>query len=173
MIQFQRAQIKEKEMYERYLWENETHGCEYSFANLFMWGEQSIAELNSQVTTFAEFYQEKAYHYPLGKGQRTEMIDAIIADAKEHGHECILYGLLESDKQELEELYPNRFSFEANRDMFDYVYNIDDLAELKGRSYQSKRNHIHRFQKEFPNYRVQEIDASKLETRRLLPQRYC
>lgn len=44
----------------------------------------------------------------------------------------------------LKSLYPD-VSAVADRDGFDYVYNSSDLAELKGKRYHSKRNHLNRF----------------------------
>ena len=36
-----------------------------------------------------------------------------------------------------------------DRDYFDYVYQRQDLAELKGKHYQPKRNHVNKFKREY------------------------
>ena len=45
----------------------------------------------------------------------------------------------------MQEYYKDTISVEANRDSFDYIYNTQDLIELKGKRYHGKRNHIKRF----------------------------
>ncbi len=38
-----------------------------------------------------------------------------------------------------------RFSFKEDRDLYEYLYNVQDLIELKGKKYHSKRNFINTF----------------------------
>lgn len=45
------------------------------------------------------------------------------------------------------ELYGDKYDFFEKRDAFDYIYNRNDLAELSGKKYHSKRNHISSFSK--------------------------
>lgn len=49
----------------------------------------------------------------------------------------------------------------ANRDLFDYVYLSSDLAELGGRKYHQKRNHISAFTSAYP-YKFELIDSKNL-----------
>ena len=44
-------------------------------------------------------------------------------------------------KDEIEKLMPGKFCFSSNRDYVDYIYLRTDLAELKGKKFQPKRNH--------------------------------
>ena len=46
--------------------------------------------------------------------------------------------------EEIRRLYPDAVA-SYNRDGSDYVYLAEDLAELKGKKYHSKRNHLNRF----------------------------
>ena len=70
--------------------------------------------------------------------------------------------MLEEDRQELENWFPGQFLFRTSRDNFDYVYGIDDLADLRGRKFQKKRNHFNRFQAEHPDYRVAPLDGCNM-----------
>ncbi|MDR2771475.1 MAG: phosphatidylglycerol lysyltransferase domain-containing protein [Clostridiales Family XIII bacterium] len=45
----------------------------------------------------------------------------------------------------IKEAFPGRLSVEADRANFDYVYNTQDLIELKGRDYHAKKNHLNYF----------------------------
>ena len=57
-------------------------------------------------------------------------------------------------REELEQLFPGKFLLCSNRDTFDYVYDINDLADLRGRKFQSKRNHFNRFCTAHPDHQA-------------------
>ena len=59
-------------------------------------------------------------------------------------------------------MWPGRFTEEEDRDGFDYLYDIDRLADLPGRRLQSKRNHINRFESICPDWSVEEIGPENL-----------
>jgi hypothetical protein len=99
----------------------------------------------------------------VGSGDKKAALDAVMADAHERDIPCRFTGLTERDIRLLEELYPGRFFFHCDRDSYDYVYAIDDLAELKGKKYQKKRNHVNRFRAAHPDCRVQPLSAENLE----------
>ena len=154
MIDFQRLNLSQKEKYEAVLFSCPPRGCEYSFANLVLWGRQEAAFLHGCVAFFAHFYGRSVYPYPIGNGDRRAVLEEILLDAKERGIPCRLTGLTETDRAELAEWFPDRFLIRSSRDGFDYVYAIDDLADLKGRKFQKKRNHVNRFRAEHPLYEV-------------------
>ena len=156
-IDFSPFALEDKKLYEEYLYNESERGCEFSFANMYLWGRQNFTVLNDHIVIFSQFGKYFVYPYPLGKGDKKAVIDAIIADAKEKGIDCRISGMSEAEKENLEELYPGMFSFSANEGSFDYVYSIDDLADLKGKKYHGKRNHLNRFYENYPNYTVQEI----------------
>ena len=58
----------------------------------------------------------------------------------------------------MEQLYPGKFCFYCDRDSYDYVYAVDDLADLKGRKFQKKRNHLNRFRQEHPEAEILPLD---------------
>ena len=102
----------------------------------------------------SHFYGKSAYPYPIGSGDKQAAIAEILRDAQERGIPCRLIGLTPDDKEELERLFPGTFYIKADRDSHDYVYDINDLADLRGRKFQSKRNHFNRFCAEHPQHNV-------------------
>ena len=145
MIDFRQIETVDKEKYEECLADSRERGCEASFANLYMWGRQKIAFLYGQALIFSQFNRRSVYPYPVGGGDKKAALDAIIADAAERGIPCRITGLNAEARETIEALYPDRFHFHCDRDSFDYVYDINDLADLKGKKYQKKRNHFNRF----------------------------
>ena len=162
MIDFQRLHLSQREAYEKILFSVPNRGCEYSFANQYLWGSQQAAFLDGCVTFFSHFSGRSVYPYPIGPGDRRAVIEKILEDAKQRGIPCRITNVLEADKQELESWFPGKFLFRSNRDSFDYLYDIQDLAELKGRKFQKKRNHVNRFRMEHPDYRVEPLDCKTM-----------
>ena len=162
MIPFHRARLEDKAAYESILMNCPERGCEYSFANLYLWGRQEIAFIEGCVAFFSHFFGRTVYPYPIGTGDKRAVLEAIIADARERGIPCRISGMTEADLAELEAWFPGRFSARADRDFFDYVYTIDALADLKGKKLQKKRNHFNRFRTNRPDYRVEPICCGNL-----------
>ena len=161
-IDFAPITLKDKALYESYPAHENEYGCEFSFANLYLWGQQRFAVLHSHIVLFSQFDRRTVYPYPLGNGDKKKVLDAIIADAKARGIQCRITGLGAAARQTVEALYPGKFRFHSDEGSFDYVYSIDDLAELKGKKYHGKRNHLKRFSEAFPNYTVQPIGADNI-----------
>lgn len=164
-INFAPIKTDDKDLYDSFYHSEECiigeseRGCEFSFANLYLWGRQNLAVIDNQIVLFSQFDRRSVYPYPVGNGNKKNALDAIIADSKERGIPCRITGLTPSARKTVEELYPDRFRFHSDEGSYDYVYDINDLADLPGKKYHSKRNHINRFKELFPNYKAQPIDA--------------
>ena len=157
MIDFKPFHLEDKALYDPYLFRCGQRGCEYSFANLYLWGRQQAALQNDRLLFFSQFNRRSVYLYPIGSGDLKTALDAIIHDAAARGIPCRLTGLLQEDCDTLQALYPGRFRFHFDRDSFDYIYDIHDLADLKGRKFQKKRNHLNKFRQANPDHRLVEI----------------
>lgn len=151
MIDFQHLKPEQKAQYDAVLFSCPPRGCEYSFANLSLWGQQDVAFVRGCVAFFSHFHDKILYPYPIGAGDRKAVLEEVLQDARERDIPCHLSGLTAEDCQDLERWFPGRFHLRPSRDDFDYVYAIDDLADLKGRKYQKKRNHTNRFRAEHPD----------------------
>lgn len=161
MIDFQRLDISRKAEYDRFL-RSCGKGCEYTFANLSIWGKQQGAFLENSLVLFSQFGRSSVYPFPVIRGDAKKVLDAIIADSAQRGIRCRITSLSSADKELLESLYPGRFRFFADRDGYDYVYSIDALADLKGKRLQKKRNHLNRFRSLHPDSRVVPMDIDNL-----------
>ena len=162
MIDFQPLALEQKERYEKYLHAGGERGCEYSFVNLYLWGRQKATVLGDNLVLFSQFNRKSVYLFPVGTGDKKPALDAIIEDAKKRGIPCRLVGLTQDDCALLESLYPGQLRYHFDRDSFDYVYDIDDLADLKGRKFQKKRNHLNRFREQNPGYWLEPITEENL-----------
>ena len=155
MLDFEKIDLSRKEEYRALLKTRADHGCEYALANLVMWGKQRVAFLDGFLVLFSQFNKSSVYPFPVGEGDVKPILDAILADARERGIVCRLTGMSAAESMLLEELYPGMFCFHPDRDGCDYVYRIEDLATLKGRKFQKKRNHLNRFWDNHPDCRME------------------
>lgn len=159
MIDFQALNLEDKPRFDAVLQNCGMRGCEYSFVNLYLWGRQKATFLYDHLVFFSQFNRKSVYLFPVGTGDLTPVVEAIIADAKERGIPCRFTGLTHDDCAKLEKLFPGQFRYHIDRDSFDYVYAIEDLAELRGRRFQKKRNHLNRFRADHPNAQLLPITA--------------
>lgn len=66
-----------------------------------------------------------------------------------------------TEGQDLSLLESENTIIKENRNAFQYLYNSSDLAELKGRKYHSKRNHISAFKKQY-EYTYEDLCESNI-----------
>ena len=168
MLDFQPLKPEQKAEYDAILKACEGRGCEYSFANLYLWGRQKAVFHGGNLAFFSQFNRKSVYLFPVGNGNLQETLDAIIHDAQVRGIPCRLTGLIEEDCERLEKLYPGRFRIHTDRNTFDYIYNIEELASLAGRKFQKKRNHLNKFRQNHPDCQTLPLSKDTLPLAREL-----
>ena len=172
MIDFQPLTLEDRGRFEAYLLDGTERGCEYSFANLYLWGRQRAAEVEGHMVLFSQFNRRSVYPYPVGTGDKTAVLKALMEDARQRGIPCRITGLNQADMALIEEIFPGQFRFHCDRDSYDYVYDIHDLADLKGRKYQKKRNHFNRFREANPHYSVEPLGPANVHEVQALTDRW-
>jgi len=172
MIHFHKLEPQDKARYAPYLKHGAHRGCSYGFTNLYLWGRQRVAIVHNHLALFSHFDGHSMYPFPMGEGDVKPVLDAIIADSHERGIPCRITGLTEKEKAILEQTYPGQFRYHCDRNSFDYVYDINDLADLKGRKFQQKRNHVNKFEAAHPDWEVRPLDESNLEECKALTDRW-
>lgn len=153
MNEFKPIEIKDKDLIDSYIITSNEQDCDLSFANLFTWHfqtESSYAIIqNSLVIRFSNSEKEHEYFLPLG----TDNLSPILEELKERTsltkENLYLRGVTPILQEKLEQYNPGHWEYLEDRDYFDYIYTRQDLAELKGKNYQPKRNHINKFRKNY------------------------
>ena len=172
MIQFERLSIENKAEFDALLRHGAHRGCAFSFVNLYIWGRQCAARVGDDLLLFSHFGGRTMYPFPVCPGDPRPAIEALMRDARERGIPLRLTGLNARDVEDLQSWYPDQFRFHCGRDGHEYVYAIEDLAELKGKKYQPKRNHINRFLAQYPDARVLPLSGETLPDARALADRW-
>lgn len=164
MLDFRKTEIEDGEWITKLLRATGKESYEYCFGNLFCWG----SAYGSKITRYkdflvsADFIDEPSYAFPMGSGNLKEVVEAIRNDASERGVTLSFFGLTQDDKRKLRELYDGEFVFSEDRDYFDYIYRQSDLANLEGKKYHGKRNHISAFEKD-GNWEYEEITEGNIQ----------
>lgn len=138
------------------------HGSEFSFVNLYLWGDQRVASVDGTPVFLSNFSGSLTYPWPVGCRDLPGTLELLRQDACERGIPLRLFGLLPEERDRLEALCPGRFRFHSVRDSADYVYETEQLAQLHGKKLQAKRNHCNRFEAAYPDYRVLPLTADQL-----------
>lgn len=164
MLEFKRFHPCDGELYGEYFPDGYDRGCEFSFANLYLWGKQNYRISEDSLLIMAQFGQRTVYPFPIGKGDKVRAVREIMRDADARGLVFRMSGISPEAKEMLEREFPSTFRFHTDDGSYDYVYAIDDLAELRGKKYHSKKNHVNRFIEEHEGYAVEEIGEDNLDS---------
>ncbi len=161
-IAFSPIEVSDRELFLPFLADGKVRGCEFTFVNLFAWGEQSYASLCGHIVLFSRFGDRTVYPFPIGTGDKKAVLDAVIEDARARGIRCRITGMREEDKDILASLYPGKFRYTFDEGSFDYVYDINDLADLPGKKYHVKRTHLNRFAEAYPAAKAEALCEENL-----------
>ncbi|NLL69744.1 MAG: DUF2156 domain-containing protein [Epulopiscium sp.] len=151
MINFKTIEIEDKKWIDPLLVASDLSGCHQNFGNLFAWSKvhkTRVAKINDYlVVKGGTEINKQGYFYPAGSGTIQPVIEEMIQDAADCGHDFILNGISPENMEALDILFPGQFSYEEVRDAFDYVYLLDKMVSLSGKKLHRKRNHINQFKK--------------------------
>ena len=165
MIPFRDPQLTDRPWVEELFAASGNRGCEYSFATLYLWSRaycQQIARVEDYALERLCGSMGHAYLFPAGRGPLEGVLAAVEADAAERGEPCRFVCMTEEQVRTLEALRPGAYRIQPDRDGWDYLYDIDRMADLPGKKLHGKRNHIHRFEDEHPDWTVEEITEDNL-----------
>lgn len=176
MIHFKKITMEDREWIEEKLRESDYRGCDYAFGNIYIWRKVSQIQIASVHGMFCmmskSFYnKETIYTYPAGRGDTKKVIEEMMQDAIDRGHEFYLRGIEEEDAKQLKEWFPDKFRIEETREESDYIYTVQNLTLLAGKKYHGKRNHIARFRDSLWHY--ENMDDSNIKACREMNAQWC
>lgn len=119
--------------------------CEFSIGTIFSWKtlqKTHFAIIDNQLILRLCLDGMMTYTFPIGEQVTDYAIKAIETDASLFKQPVRIQG----DYSRLQFFFDANYSIMQYRDFYNYIYLRSDLANLKGGTYQSKRNHINRFQ---------------------------
>ena len=160
MLSFKPINYADKDIIQHFTLNSTRRNCDLLFANLCSWFfvyQTQFAVMNDYL--LLRFYsgEHLAYMLPVGNGDLCPVLEAMLADSESLGAPLRLQGVCKNMRVDLERAMPDKFIFTEDRNFFDYIYVREDLATLKGKKYQSKRNHVNKFKRTYPDYEYKEL----------------
>lgn len=164
MIEFHEPTLADRAWMQPILYGANRPGADYTFNNMYFWSEYygRVGLAAGLLTQHKRYRGFDSYIYPAGGGDLRAALEEIFLDAHTRGGKLRLRGLTADTRAQLESFYPGRFRFTSYRDAFDYIYTVEELAELHGKKLQAKRNHCNRFCAEYPNWYTQPLGPDNL-----------
>lgn len=158
MFNFREIELSDKVWIDELLSKSDFMGCEYSFANNVAWRRLN----DSVISRYNDFYlistsdDDNIYlTYPAGEGDILDFIVLFNNFCKNNGKKFVLSSVSSENLEFLKGNFNDKIEeIKSNPDYYDYIYNADDLINLRGKKYHSKRNHISNFKKQPWEYKV-------------------
>jgi hypothetical protein len=168
--------LSAKSIMNEYLTSLNVDVSDYTFATNYIWLSTATGFYSIVNNTFCLFILNSGELSmllpPLGNKEHTydamiECFDIMNSHNSNKNYSKIEYvheNLLEGFVDYLEEgtlIYEMLKDFLIEKKLVDYVYESEDLINLKGDAYKSKRNEINRFKKVYENHRLEILDIDK------------
>ena len=152
-LEFRYPQLDDKFTFQKIMSINNDINSESAFGTSYIWSDVYNLKICIKDDIIFKMVSDgfKGYEFPKGTRNFDKLKEAVLLlkrDSEERGVKEFKFSeLLESEVDILEKIFPSKFSYVSNRDEFEYIYDISDLANLSGKKYHSKRNHISKFDK--------------------------
>lgn len=144
------------------------------FGNIYLWQNAYQVRICKHQGFLLRSYglaENIHYAFPVGTGDLRGAIQVLL-DLHHTDEAFSFVGLSPTAAQKLDELMPSQFEFNETRDIADYIYLVDDLANLPGKKYHSKRNHISRFKRTY-NLQYEDITDANVDDCYALLDEWC
>ena len=171
MLKFKKTEIGDIEVFKKYIGFSGELSCESAFVNLLIWQSaynNMWAEEDGQLIIKSGKGEDSSYRLPFGN----DFLKGINLIREYSGEEYPDFWVQEGKR--LDNFKANlgdKYVFEENRDAFDYIYLREDLANLSGKKYHGKRNHISAFSKKH-DWSFKPITAENTEDVKLCAEKW-
>lgn len=131
------------------------NSCQHSFVNMITLDEKygtKICEENGFLYVLRENLGDentRVYLFPFGSGDKRKTVENIFEDARSHNAAVRFQTITEEKCSFLENEFPNMFDMEEVRDYAEYLHLSDNLANLPGKAFASKRYDANLFRRTY------------------------
>ena len=150
--------------------------CDYTPANIFLWSNiynTEIAFLDRDLYIKYINNGDTFFGFPFVKKSIKEGIENLKEYCAEKNIEFKM-GIIEPEMFEIiDNLYPDEYTITYNRDSSDYVYDIQSMANLAGKKYHGKKNHINKFKKIYSDWTYEKITDENINECYEMLKQWC
>lgn len=151
-MNFKKPALEDKEQIQHYLKQVKLYGCEFTFANFYLWSSYYKTEfaIVEDALLFRSGLDEQnragvSFSRPVTGGDIRPALEWVLAYCDAEKIPFSMYNITPDLQEQIERQFPDAFEFTPDRDSFDYIYRSSDLINLTGKKYHGKRNHINNF----------------------------
>ena len=161
MITFREIELSDAQTCKDYFKSSGSISCDYTFGNLYAWKDVFDYKIAfAQDFMFVRLGKENfSYFMPIGNG---DIIKAVELLKEQEKGELSIYGASVDDLERLKNAGVETRSATLYRDASDYIYRAEDLINLVGKKYHSKRNFISRFKSSY-NWSYEPLCVENIE----------
>jgi len=135
-------------------------GCEYNFANLFLYRDFFETKVSYFEGGAVIWYSSTdKFLFPVGYSDVGRVLDELIGTV---GRQCTFVSLSEDDAECIKSHFNGSNITVSDQNDSEYVYLSDDLSWLKGKKYHSKRNFCSRFENACPGYSLEVLGPDNI-----------
>ena len=168
MLDWKRPELSDGDWVKRLVIESGEQTSDISFANMYLLRNKYDIEICRYRDFLVRRYNgagmRKGYTFPIGDYSKSDDITKLLTelehDAVSRGEELRFAFLTETQKEMLEEYMPGRFIYSSDAGDSDYIYSAQELANLSGKAFHKKKNHVSRFLRTYPDYEYWEIGCN-------------
>ena len=161
MITFKEVELSDAQRCRDFFESSKSISCDCTFGNLYIWKDV----FDYKVAFTQDFMLVRAgkgdyqYFFPFGKGDITKGLKLLKEQEK---GDVSIYGASSKDLERLKYAGIQIKSASLYRDASDYIYRTEDLINLVGKKYHSKRNFISRFKSSY-NWLYEPLSDKNIE----------
>ena len=169
-IEWKKVTLEDKELLTPYYEYEQSNSCEAAFANNVLWSpfyEMEYALVEGMLV-FLTRRNGYSVSMPMARNEETasnleKVIHRLEEYFEENGQEFRLHLVTKEKFELLEKIFPQKFEIEYNRDVADYVYEVEQMVSLAGKKLHGKRNHINKFKENNPDWSYETLTDENLE----------
>ncbi|WP_101772698.1 DUF2156 domain-containing protein [Peptostreptococcus faecalis] len=152
-MDFKEINIDAKEVLDKYFDLVDYEACEYCFNTLLMWQHtyKTCYHIGDGFAVLVGEHEGEVFSIlPLAPKEKIEDAIRYVVDWFDTDNKKIYFrGIDRNVVEKLKRMYPDKFNYIEERDIFDYVYDAEKLRTVKGRKLSGKRNHLNHFKREY------------------------
>lgn len=144
---FKPLELKDHDLIAKSLNSSVRNICELCPGNFFLWRDfdhTQLTMINQNLCVLISPANEPPYFLePLGRNKIEETVEVCLRHTRK---------ISRASEDFIASLPAEKYRITPLRNQFDYLFSREVLAELKGKKFDGKRNHIKKFQHRFPQY---------------------
>ncbi len=164
-LQFTKLELKHIPLIKPFFEMQQRRLCDCTIGSTMMWRDyfDNCFAIEEETLVFRSRYLDGKYAFTFPIGPNTDrMLDRVEEYCRGKGIDLEFCTVTPFDLETLKTRWPDA-EVEENRDWFDYLYESQKIVEFSGKKYAAQRNHINRFERDYPDWSFERMGAEHVE----------